>query len=106
MYKVTWSKKFRAFGIGDWAYKDNTPQTHTKEYATLNAIYDDVEVAWSKGYVPRAIYHNDEGITLNAIADAPKYIGSVYKGLKIYIDDIKRDGGVIVRREYADDIPF
>ena len=109
MYKVTWSKKFTALGDGTgyyWAYKDYRPETHTKEYAHLNDIYGDVEVAWGKGYVPRVIEHNGVSLHLSGIRNAPRYIGSVYGTLKSYIDDIKRDGGVIVRHNNANDIPF
>ena len=94
MYKVTWSKKFRAFGVNEWAFKNNAPQTHIKEYDTLNAIYRDVEVAWSKGYVPRVIESGEYAIRLNGIRNEPRYIGSVFQGLKYHIDDIKSDGGL------------
>ena len=95
MYKVTWSKGFRAFGVNAWAYKDNTPQTHTKEYERLNDIYRDVEVAWSKGYVPRHIESEGYYLKFEAIRNDPRYIGSVFIGLKYVIDDIKEAGGLV-----------
>ena len=92
MYKVTWSKRYRAFTINEWPYKDNTPQTHTKEYPTLNAIYGDVEVAWSKNYVPRVIEHDGLAIETH-ISNSPVHFATVYKNLKEKFDIIKKYGG-------------
>ena len=95
MYKVTWSKKFYKSGSPLWSPSMTDVETHIKEYPTLNAIYGDVEVAWSKGYVPRMIECGEHYDRLVCITNSPNYIGSVYKNLKLHIGLYEQFGGFI-----------
>ena len=96
MYKVTWSERFGGEGVHTWRYRDQSQiKTHIKEYANLKDIYTDVEKAWSKGYVPRQIECDGHTDVLVIIRNSPKYIGSVYKSLKLHFDIYQNDGGFI-----------
>ena len=89
-YTVTWRKgRDASRSSHSWDFKGERPRYHVKEYATKRDIYNDVEIAWSKGWFPETIEVGTLTNTVDSWVRGPKYIGTVYKRLKDTLDCIQ-----------------
>ena len=89
-YTVTWRKgRDASLSAHGWNPKGESPRYHVKEYATKKDIFNDVEIAWSKGWFPEIIEVGTLVDNTNSWVNGPKYIGTVYKYLKDALDNIQ-----------------
>ena len=67
-----------------WKQRSVGHKTYIKQYTNKRDAYDDVQIAWDKGWYPEFL---TAGVTTACICSSlvygPKWIGSCYKQMKI-----------------------